>query len=84
MVAVHTDLKQQKITSESKILGELNERFQQPSFTILQEMEDLLISSCNGVQMKPSAVVNDQQQLGIKMATSIGTVIQLNNFSKTS
>lgn len=95
------------------ILGELNERFQQQSFSILQEMEDLLIKSCNAVQMKPSAAfctmykdglqmdrlttqlstlpdllktVNDQQRLGIRKVTSIGTVNQLmnaNDFSKT-
>lgn len=88
------------------ILGELNERFQQQSFSILQEMEDLQINSCNAVQMKPSAAfctmykdglqidrlttqlsmlpdllktVNDQQQLGIRKVTSIGTVNQLMN-----
>ena len=34
--------------------GELDNRFQQPSFKFLEEMECLLIKSCNGQHVKPS------------------------------
>ena len=34
--------------------GELDNRFQQPSFKFLQEMECILIKSCNGECIKPS------------------------------
>ena len=48
-------------------MGELNERFQQQSFSILQEMEDLLINSCNAVQMKPSAAFCTMYKDGLQM-----------------
>ena len=36
------------------LIGELNRRFNQDSFQILEEMERVLIESCNGVAIQPS------------------------------
>ena len=39
--------------------SELTRRFDQPSLMVLQEMEDLLVDSCNGEAVKLSASFQD-------------------------
>ena len=63
--------------------GELNRRFQQPSFKFLEEMECLLIQSCNGEHVIPSEEFSSMYGKDLQMDRLSSQLTMLSDLVRT-